>query len=762
MQWQLIVSIAIRVAALVVSLLLLRRTRHWSMAILALALVFMIVQQAFRAMQIPSELPGLVVSIVAMLGVVYLARLLDAQARASEALRESEALSRAVIDGTADAVFVKDVVGRYQMLNAAAAAVVGTAPAEVIGKDDRDLFTPEAAATIMANDRRVLEAGRAQSFEERTVVGGETRLFQSVKSVLRDRSGRITGLIGVARDMTERHLIEEALRDSEDRFRRMVSTAQEGIWLIDADARMGFVNQRIADLLGYTADELLGHPVLDFIHESSRAEAAQRFADRRTGVADPQDFHFRRKDGSDLWAIVATSPMHDRNGQFVGVLGMITDITERKRMEATLRKAHDDLGHRVEERTAELVAANDRLQREIVERKKGEEALRRAHEELESRVVERTAEFAALNQKLRAEIVERTRTEVALRESEERFRAAFAHAAVGMALTTLEGRFLQVNATYCAITGYSPDELFQRDFRSITHPDDLSDNLRLLRQLLDGSIPSFFIEKRYVKKDGSIVWVRNSVSTTRDAQGRPMNMVALVEDITERKRCDEDLRELSGRIIRLQDEERRRIARELHDSTAQGLAAVSINLTLLKKSAAALDENTQRAIDESLAMTEQATREIRTLSYLLHPPLLDEAGLPSAIRWYADGFTKRSGIEIALDVPTDLGRMPVDVETTIFRVVQEALTNVHRHSGSRSAGIRVARDESGVVLEVWDEGSGIVPKSPVCSSDGIAGLGVGIAGMRERARQLGGVLDIVSSNTGTTVQMRLPLEGSKT
>ncbi|MBI1849855.1 MAG: PAS domain S-box protein [Planctomycetes bacterium] len=762
MQWQLIVSIAIRVAALVVSLLLLRRTRHWSMAILALALVFMIVQQAFRAMQIPSELPGLVVSIVAMLGVVYLARLLDAQARASEALRESEALSRAVIDGTADAVFVKDVVGRYQMLNAAAAAVVGTAPAEVIGKDDRDLFTPEAAATIMANDRRVLEAGRAQSFEERTVVGGETRLFQSVKSVLRDRSGRITGLIGVARDMTERHRIEEALRDSEDRFRRMVSTAQEGIWLIDADARMGFVNQRIADLLGYTADELLGHPVLDFIHESSRAEAAQRFADRRTGVADPQDFHFRRKDGSDLWAIVATSPMHDRNGQFVGVLGMITDITERKRMEATLRKAHDDLGHRVEERTAELVAANDRLQREIVERKKGEEALRRAHEELESRVVERTAEFAALNQKLRAEIVERTRTEVALRESEERFRAAFAHAAVGMALTTLEGRFLQVNATYCAITGYSPDELFQRDFRSITHPDDLSDNLRLLRQLLDGSIPSFFIEKRYVKKDGSIVWVRNSVSTTRDAQGRPMNMVALVEDITERKRCDEDLRELSGRIIRLQDEERRRIARELHDSTAQGLAAVSINLTLLKKSAAALDENTQRAIDESLAMTEQATREIRTLSYLLHPPLLDEAGLPSAIRWYADGFTKRSGIEIALDVPTDLGRMPVDVETTIFRVVQEALTNVHRHSGSRSAGIRVARDESGVVLEVWDEGSGIVPKSPVCSSDGIAGLGVGIAGMRERARQLGGVLDIVSSNTGTTVQMRLPLEGSKT
>jgi len=176
------------------------------------------------------------------------------------------------------------------------------------------------------------------------------------------------------------------------------------------------------------------------------------------------------------------------------------------------------------------------------------------------------------------DITERKRAEEELRASEERFRNAFAHAATGMALTDLGGRFLEVNQAFCQITGYTERELVARDFPSITHADDLPRNMDLMRQLLAGTVPSYVIEKRYIHKQGGVVWVRISVSLHRDSRHQPQHMIALVEDITERKQAEESLRELSGRVLQLQDEERRRLARELHDSTAQNIVALGVNL----------------------------------------------------------------------------------------------------------------------------------------------------------------------------------------
>jgi signal transduction histidine kinase len=217
-----------------------------------------------------------------------------------------------------------------------------------------------------------------------------------------------------------------------------------------------------------------------------------------------------------------------------------------------------------------------------------------------------------------------------------------------------------------------------------------------------------------------------------------------------------NLRELSARLLQLQDDERRRIARELHDSVGQMLAALTMNLSAVRNDVERLAK-TAAALTDSETLVREMSSEVRTISHLLHPPLLDEAGLSSALRWYVDGFAQRSGINVDLDLPQDLGRLPSELETAIFRVVQECLTNIHRHSESAVARIRLRHRDKQILVDVQDEGKGIPPeKRELMASSGTPG--VGIRGMRERIRQLGGSLEIQSDDAGTLVAARLPVD----
>lgn len=217
---------------------------------------------------------------------------------------------------------------------------------------------------------------------------------------------------------------------------------------------------------------------------------------------------------------------------------------------------------------------------------------------------------------------------------------------------------------------------------------------------------------------------------------------------------NQNLRELSARLMQLQDDERRRIARELHDSVGQTLAALAMNLSLVKSDLERLTRVTN-ALTDSENLVRDMSSEVRTISHLLHPPLLDEAGLASALRWYLDGFAQRSKITVDLDLPEDFGRLPRELETAIFRIVQESLTNIHRHSESPVARIRLRQRRSEVLVQVEDKGKGIPPeKQELMATAGTPG--VGIRGMRERLRQLGGSLEIESSSDGTLVTVKLP------
>jgi two-component system, NarL family, sensor kinase len=218
-----------------------------------------------------------------------------------------------------------------------------------------------------------------------------------------------------------------------------------------------------------------------------------------------------------------------------------------------------------------------------------------------------------------------------------------------------------------------------------------------------------------------------------------------------------ELQTLSQRLLKVQDEERRRLARDLHDSTGQTLAALKISVSLLQETCSGVPAALAIASDV-VQLADQAIQEIRTMSYLLHPPLLDEVGFPCAAEWYIEGFAKRSGINVRADIVTPHERLPKNVEITLFRVLQESLTNVHRHSGASEAIIHLLHQGDAVILEIRDFGNGIAKERLRLLQGVSAKEGVGLAGMRERLRELNGKLEIESDARGTSMRATVPLD----
>ncbi len=260
-----------------------------------------------------------------------------------------------------------------------------------------------------------------------------------------------------------------------------------------------------------------------------------------------------------------------------------------------------------------------------------------------------------------------------------------------------------------------------------------------------------------VRQDtGSTVWYRSTLRSNFDGDGRCIGGQWIAADVTNEAQAQRKLQDsqrqlqaLSAQLLTLQDEERRRIARDLHDSTAQALSALEMNTTLLESTATG--EKARKLASETAAISRQVCRELRNISYLLHPPLLEEEGLVFAIRWFAEGFTKRNNIPVFFDVPESFPRLGASKETALFRIVQEALSNIYRHAGASKAWITLQRDEDGAVtLEIRDNGEGLPEGFSFAKS-----AGVGLAGMRERLQQLGGTLEVESSPYGVSVKCRL-------
>ena len=521
-------------------------------------------------------------------------------------------------------------------------------------------------------------------------------------SPIRDAAGRVIGASKVARDISERKRIEVALRESEERFRAIVETTPECVKLISADGTLLHMNRPGLEMVGArSADEVVGKNVYDLIAPEDR----DRFKAFNESIC-------RGEQGSLQFDIV-------------GLEG------KRRHMEthaAPLRNPDETVVH--------LAVTAD-----ISERKQAEELLRR---------------------------------------SEERFRAL-------------------VNASSDVVYRMSPDwsemrELDGRGFIADTgkprkdwlneyiHPDDQPIVLRTIREAVRTK-SMFELEHRVRRTDGTLGWTNSRAVPLLNVNGEILEWFGAASDVTARKEAEENfrklaqtldaevrartreleeqsnqVRELSWRLLTSQDEERRHIARELHDSAGQTLTVLGISLAQLAQKTGRNAPEFATETEQIQETVQQLHREIRTTSYLLHPPLLDENGLYSAISWYLQGLLERSGLEVQLDIPKEFGRLPRDMELVIFRLVQECLTNIHRHSESETASIRIAREPNQISLDIRDQGKGMSPARLAEIQSGRSGVGIG--GMRERLRQFEGIMKIESDSSGTRIFATIPLPKS--
>jgi PAS domain S-box-containing protein len=343
-----------------------------------------------------------------------------------------------------------------------------------------------------------------------------------------------------------------------------------------------------------------------------------------------------------------------------------------------------------------------------------------------------------------------------------------------------DGHIFWYNERWYEYTGTTPDQMKGWGWQSVHDPEVLPSVLERWKSSIEtGS--RFEMEFPLLGADGTFRWFLTRVRPVHDHEGNVIRWYGTNTDIDEQRRlfqslsetrdhlekrvqertaelntANESLRQLSIRLLRLRDEEQRRLARELHDSVGQLLAAIGMNIDIVSTEAHKLSPATAKCVAENAGLVREVSREIRTISHLLHPPLLDEAGLASALRWYTEGFAERSKINVQLEIPRDFGRLPNDMEIAIFRIIQECLTNIHRHSESAEAAIRIDREGDRLFVQVQDKGKGIAAeKQRELAASGRGGVGFG--GMRERLRQLGGSLEIQSNSNGTVVTAVLPV-----
>lgn len=284
-------------------------------------------------------------------------------------------------------------------------------------------------------------------------------------------------------------------------------------------------------------------------------------------------------------------------------------------------------------------------------------------------------------------------------------------------------------------------------------PDDRERVAAVCERIVRGGKRQDF-EFRMISVHGQTLWFHAAAELSHE--GGRTELVGVMNDITDLKRAEERIRALTSRLLRVQDDERRHISRELHDSLGQYLTSVKINLEIVKRESPHIDEAHRALLAESSETLERCVQEVRSVSYLLHPPLLDELGLLAALRWYTAGFAERSGIEVNLKTPNQFSRLPSEMELALFRIVQESLTNIQRHSQSDTVWVTLSEHHDRAEIRVTDSGVGIPPETIERIRQGKL-EGAGLRGMYERMRELGGRLEIESTGMGTAVSAVLPL-----
>ena len=615
-------------------------------------------------------------------------------------------LLAAIVGFSDDAIISKKLDGTITSWNKSAQRLFGYAEEEAIGQHITLIVPWERRSEQEGILRRLARGERVHHFETVRRRKDGTILDVSLTiSPIRDLEGKVIGASDVARDITEEKRIERALRESEERFRAIVETTPECVKLVSADGTLLHVNSPGLRMVGAdAAEEVVGKSVYDLIAPEDRDRFKAFNESVCKGELGSLEFEIVGLKGKRRHMETHAAPLRNPDGTIVH-LAVSSDISERKQAEELLRGS--------EERFRALVTASS----DVVYRMNPNWSEMRA---LDGRG------FIVDTDKPRGDWL----NEYIHPDDQPLVLKAIREAVETKSVFQLEHRVRRTAGTLGWTYSRAVPLLNEKDeivewfgaATDVTARKEAEENYRKLAQTLDAQVRA----------------------RTRELEQRNADVLRQAGQVTE----------LSRRLLHTQDEERRRIARELHDSAGQTLTILGMSLAQLVQKAGRSSPELATEAENIRELMQHLHREIRTTSYLLHPPLLDENGLSSALSWYIDGLRERSDVVINLHVSEEIGRLPGDMELVIFRVVQECLTNIHRHSGSKTASISLARHSDAIVIEVRDSGRGISAQK--LSELQYGGSGVGIGGMRERVRQLGGEMKIDSDGSGTRVSLTIP------
>jgi len=741
-----------------------------------------------------------------VLGLIGISHDITTRKRAEEALDESRRRLQALFDNALDAILLMDDERRFVDVNPAACALLGYSREEFLQLTAGDITTSQDRERIPELSSQFLATG--------TMFGEYVLLTRD--GVTRDVEFRATAHIlphlhlAIIRDITERKQVEKGLRQIEEQFRVVGDSIPHMVWAARADGYSDYHSSRFLDYLGVTQEQLQGDGWAETLHpdDRQRARDAWELAWRHGGEFR---IEYRIRNGSTgeyRWFVGHAVPHLDAAGRVVRWFGMCADIDERKRAE----EAQRDLLGQVQlllDSTAEAIYGMDldghctfcnpaclRLlgytdTRELL----GKQMHGLVHHTRADKTTYPATEcpiFQAIRQgddthseyevlwradgtSFPAEcwsypvrrggcvvgavvtfvdISERRRVEEELLA----LNAALENAVEGIARVDAQGHFLAVNRAYAGMLRYEPEELVGMDCQATVHPEDreiVSEARRRMRA--EGRAEA---EVRGLRKDGTVYWKHIVIIKAQNQREKSTAHYCFMKDITERTQAESALRDLakrlqvlSRRVVEVQEQERRHLARELHDEIGQIFCAIGVNLHALK---GVCDPAGWPRIEESLHIVDRATQQVRNLSLDLRPSILDDLGLVATLRWYADRQAQRAGFALQLVVESSGTRLPTELETACFRVAQEALTNVVKHSGARQVGVAFRQDDDGVHLVIRDDGVGFDPET---ARRRVAwGEGLGLLGIKERVELLGGRADIQSQpGQGTTIRIWFPI-----
>lgn len=746
-------------------------------------------------------------------GAVMSGRDITARYEAEQAQRESEERFRQLAENIDDIFWLSD-------LQHTKALYVSPAYERIWGRPLASLYASPSSWTeaLHPEDRDRILAQRAddrpQAKHEMTYrivrPDGSLRWIHQREFPVKDANGKAVRVAGIVEDITERKLAEEALRETETRFRQLAENISQVFWLSNVEGTLvHYVSPAYEKIWGRSCEILYANPAawMDAIHPEDRDHIAQTDWTQPGAGENDHTYRIVRPDGRLRWIRDRAFPVRDESRKVIRLAGIAEDITDRKLAEERLREYE-----KVVEGLEEMILVVDRNYRYLLanraylksrglerEQVVGRLAAEIVNEEVFANVIKEKFDECLAGKPVQYEmryrypdrgerdllvsyfpiegpagvdrcacvlqdITERKTAEAALRESETRFRQIAENIEEMFWITDLEGSStIYISPAYERITGRSRESLYAepKSWRDIIHPEDRP---RMEATFAAGPGSTGDYTYRIVRPDGSIRWIRDRGFPVRDESGEVVRVAGIAEDITaiklaeeELQQANEQLRVLSRRLFQVRDEERRHLARELHDEIGQALTAAKINLESIES----IEGSTQSLrLDETSALLDNLLRQVRQISVDLHSSLLDDLGLAPALRSLLDQQARRAGLHAQFYAVEPFENIDPEIQTTAFRIAQEAITNILRHAKARSIAVHLQTESDHLQIRIVDDGSGFDPAE--VEHRAYQGACFGLIGMRERAALVGGRVQIISSpNQGSTIEVSLPLHASE-